>query len=171
MVLAAFVNNPWVRVPLVIVAALALQTGVVSDVRVFGLTPDIMLLLAIASGLALGPERGAIMGAVIGFCFDLVLQTPLGLSALVYGIAAFAVGLVSTGAMRATRWIATTATMVASAASILFYAVLASLFGLDRALSLRLVPMILLISIVNGLLALPALAVMRWAYVTDDRRT
>ena len=32
------------------------------------------------------------MGAVIGFGFDLMLQTPFGLSALVYGLAGYAVG-------------------------------------------------------------------------------
>ena len=50
--------------------------------------------------MVVGPERGAIMGAIIGFSFDLVLQTPLGLSALVYGLAALAVGTVSTGTIK-----------------------------------------------------------------------
>ncbi len=168
--LAGVVDSPWVRVPLVIVIALSLQTGVVSGMRVFDLAPDIMLLLAIASGLAVGPERGAIMGATIGFCFDLVLQTPLGLSALIYGFAALVVGLLSTGTIKSTRWIPVAATMLASAAAVLAYAVLGSVFGLERAVSVRLVPMILVVSVVNGLLALPALAVMRWALQADDRR-
>jgi len=169
-VLTGLVQTPWVRVPLVIVLALALQTGVVADLRVFGMAPDIMLLLAIASGLAVGPERGAIMGAIIGFSFDLVLQTPLGLSALVYGLAALAVGTVSTGTIKSTRWIPVVATMAASAAAVTLYALLAAVFGLERAFGLRLVPMIFVVAGVNGLLALPALAVMRWALVADDRR-
>ena len=129
-----------------------------------------MLLLAIASGLAVGPERGAIMGAIIGFSFDLVLQTPLGLSALVYGLAALAVGLLSTGTIKSTRWIPVVATMAASAAAVTLYAILAAVFGVERAFGLRLVPMIVVVAGVNGLLALPALAVMRWALVADDRR-
>lgn len=171
MVLTGLVNTPWIRVPLVLVLALALQTGVMADLRILGMAPDIMLLLAIASGLAAGPERGAIMGAVIGFSFDLVLQTPLGLSALVYGFAALGVGMLSTGTIKSTRWIPVAATMAASAAAVAAYAILAAVFGLERAFGLRLVPMIVVVAGVNGLLALPALAVMRWALMTDDRRT
>jgi rod shape-determining protein MreD len=169
--LAALVDSPWIRVPLVLVVALGLQTAVVTDLRLFDIAPDIMLLLAIAGGLAAGPERGAIIGAIIGFAYDLFLQTPLGLSALVYGFAAFAVGLLSTGTIRSTRWIPVFATAAASAGALVVYAVLGSVFGLERAVSLRLVPMVLVVSLVNALLALPALAVMRWALVTDDRRS
>jgi rod shape-determining protein MreD len=170
LVLAGAFASPWVRVPIVIVLALALQTGVLADVRVFGIAPDIMLLLAIASGLAVGPERGAIMGAIIGFSFDLVLQTPLGLSALVYGFAAMVVGLLSTGTIKSTRWIPVVATMATSAAAVLVYALIGGVLGIERAIALRLVPMVFVVSVVNGLLALPALAVMRWALQADERR-
>ena len=163
-------ENPWVRVPLVILLALGLQTAVFSVVRPFGVAPDIMLLLAIASGLVLGPERGAIMGAVIGLSFDLVLETPFGLSALVYGFAAFAVGLLSTGTVQSTRWIPVAATVVASAAAEAVYGVAASVFGVARAASARLLVVVPVVALVNGLLALPALGVMRWALMVDERR-
>ena len=51
-----------------------------------------------------------------------MLQTPLGLSALVYGLAALAVGTVSTGSIKSTRWIPVVATMAASAAAVTLYA-------------------------------------------------
>ena len=84
-----------------------------------------------------------------------MLQTPLGLSALVYGLAALAVGTVSTGTIKSTRWIPVVATMAASAAAVTLYALLAAVFGLERAFGLRLVPMIFVVAGVNGLLALP----------------
>jgi rod shape-determining protein MreD len=170
VVIAGFVASPWVRAPLVIIAVLAVQTGIVAGIRPFDVTPDLMLLLAVASGLALGPERGAILGASIGFVFDLVLSTPFGLSALVYGLAAFAVGLVSTGTLEASRWVPMLLTAAASAGAVVLYAVLGSMFGLERAVTLRLVPTVLVVSVVNGALAVPAMAVMRWALHADDRR-
>jgi rod shape-determining protein MreD len=169
-VLAGIIHSPWVRVPLVVFLVLAIQTGIVADIRPLDATPDLMLLLAIVSGLAVGPERGAIVGAAIGLAFDLVLTTPLGLSALVYGAAAFAVGLLSTGTIKATRWIPVIAVAATSAAAVVVYAILASLFGVAGAFTVHLFADVLVVTSVNALLALPALAVMRWALQADDRR-
>jgi rod shape-determining protein MreD len=169
VVLGALLDSPWLRLPLVVIAALAIQTGVLTDMRLFDVVPDIMLVLAIAAGLAAGPERGAILGAVIGFCFDLVLQTPLGLSALIYGLTALGVGLLATGMVQVTRGITVVVTVVASAAAVVAYAMLGSVFGLERAVTLRLVPIVFVVALVNGVLAVPALAVMRWALLTDER--
>jgi rod shape-determining protein MreD len=169
-VLTGLVSSPWVRAPLVLVLALAIQTGIVASIRPFDVTPDLMLLLAIASGLALGPERGAIVGAAVGFGFDLVLSTPFGLSALVYGLAAFAVGLVSPSSLRVSKWVPVFLTAMASAAAIVVYALLGSMFGLERAFTLRLVPTVFVVSVVNAALALPAVAVVRWAMHADERR-
>ena len=171
MVLTGFLDSPWIRAPLVIVLALAIQTGVVASFRPFDVTPDLMLLLAVAGGLVLGPERGAITGAAIGFIFDLVLSTPFGLSALVYGLAAFAVGLVSVGTLQASKWVPVLLVTAASAAAVVLYAVLASVFGLERAVTLHLVPTVFVVAAVNGLLAVPAMAVMRWTLHADERRT
>ena len=55
-----------------------------------GSPPDLMLALAVAAGLAGGPERGAWVGFAAGLLADCFLQTPLGLSALVYGSSATA---------------------------------------------------------------------------------
>ena len=51
-----------------------------------------MLLLAISAGIAAGPEWGALTGFIAGIAFDLVLQTPFGLSALSYCIVGYLVG-------------------------------------------------------------------------------
>ncbi len=108
---------------------------------------------------------------IIGLSFDLVLETPFGLSALVYGFAAFAVGLLSTGTVQSTRWIPVAATVVVSAAAEAVYGVAASVFGVAARRELHgcscVVPVV---ARVNGLLALPALGVMRWALMADERR-
>ena len=54
---------------------------------------QIVLALAAAAGAGAGPERGAIAGFMLGLMYDLATGSPLGLTALVYGLAGFVAGL------------------------------------------------------------------------------
>lgn len=168
--LEALVQSPWLRVPLVVGVALALQTSLAAQIRPFGVAPDLMLLVAVTAGLAAGSQPGAVTGFAVGLTFDLVLQTPFGLSALVYGAAAYAAGFVDLGLLRSTRWIPVVVVTGISAAAVVVYALLAALFGLDRVVNLRLVPITAVVAVVNGLLTPVALPAMRWAMTAGDRQ-
>ncbi|MEA2703532.1 MAG: rod shape-determining protein MreD [Actinomycetota bacterium] len=74
--------TPSLRLPPVLLFALILHTAVFPQLRIFDVAPDVLLLFAIAGGLAGGPDRGAVLGFVAGILADLFLQTPFGLSAL-----------------------------------------------------------------------------------------
>ena len=74
---------------LLLLAALVIHTSVLSGIRLQGVRPDLMLLIAVCAGLVAGPERGAIVGFAAGLASDLFLQTPLGLSALTFTVVAF----------------------------------------------------------------------------------
>src|SRR5438270_13049479 len=81
------------RTVLVIALALIIQPVLLAGVRVDHVCPDVLLLLAVLAGVTGGSEAGAIVGFVAGLAADLLLlQTPLGLSALVFAILGFAVG-------------------------------------------------------------------------------
>src|SRR5437764_3798259 len=82
----------WVRVPLVIVVALAVQTTFFADMQPFDALADIMLLLSLAAGAVAGPRDGALCGFVTGLAYDFVLRTPFGLSALTYALAGYGAG-------------------------------------------------------------------------------
>ncbi|MCB0972695.1 MAG: rod shape-determining protein MreD, partial [Acidimicrobiales bacterium] len=71
------------RGSLLIVGALTLQVCLFSRFSFDGARPDVMVLVAVMAGLVAGPDRGAILGFAAGLAFDVVLTTPLGLSALV----------------------------------------------------------------------------------------
>jgi rod shape-determining protein MreD len=81
-----------VRTALVLLGALVLQVSLLGRLPVFGVTAELMLLVAIAAGLTGGPERGAIVGFAAGLLYDVTLHTPLGLSALVFALMGYAVG-------------------------------------------------------------------------------
>ena len=82
-----------------------LQVGLFAQLPVDGARADVMILLGIAAGFVGGPERGAIVGFAAGLAIDLVLPTPLGLSALVYCIVGYLVGRISGTCRRSSWWL------------------------------------------------------------------
>ena len=79
-------NQARAKVPLILLLFLVIELTVLDRLRVFGAGPDVMLLLAVVAGIVGGPRVGALFGFASGFVLDLFLETPMGLSALVYGI-------------------------------------------------------------------------------------
>jgi len=157
-----------VRVGLVLLSAAVLQRGVLSQVRLAGVSVDVFLLLAVGAGIAAGPERGAVIGFISGLTLDLLVATPLGLSALVYCLAAYLTGRFHGTTVRSSRWLTAGLVAVASAAAVGGYALLAELLGQEGAVGPRLPVLLVVLPVVNALLTPPVLRVLRWA-VRDER--
>ena len=93
------------RLALVVVLVVSVQVTLMPHLRILGVVPDLGLVLAVAVAYRDGAEAGAITGFAAGLGYDLFLATPLGLSALVYVLTAYAVGVLQTGMLRSPRWI------------------------------------------------------------------
>ena len=106
---------------------------------------------------------GALCGFGTGVAYDLLLHTPFGLSALVYAAVGFACGFLQANVAVAPWWFTMGVVAAASAVGIAFYAFVGTVFGLQGAVNLHLVVVILVVSVLNGLLAVPMLGVERWA--------
>lgn len=151
------------RWALVVSTAYLVQLGVVIDLSFFGVHPDLMLLVAITAGLAAGPARGAEVGFATGLLADLVLQGPLGTTALTHALVGFGVGVLGESVMRTSRAISVVIATGASAAGVLLYAAIAHLLG-ERTLSdPHLWAIVGIVAVCNAALCLPALAASRWA--------
>jgi rod shape-determining protein MreD len=150
------------RVAVVILAGLVLQVCLFSAFSYEGARPDIMILLAIAAGFTAGPERGAMVGFAAGLAFDVVLTTPFGLSALVYTLVGYAVGRLSGGVMRSAWWIGPAVAAAASAAGMLLYAVVATVFGEAAFDGPPLSAILVVVTAVNTVLAPLAIRALRW---------
>ena len=164
----SWLASPFLRVPLVALVVVALQSSVLTELHPFGVTADAMLLLAVCAGLLGGPEKGAVVGFAVGLLFDLVLDTPFGLSALTYCVVGYATGYVQTGVERAAWWLAMPAVLAASAAGIVLETALGTLFGLEGLVRLRMLLVVVVVGVINGLLAPVALRVMRWALLAGE---
>jgi rod shape-determining protein MreD len=89
-----------VRLALVIVICVVLQTTLFTHLRIDGVVPEVGLVAVLAVAFYDGAESGAWFGFAMGLSIDLFLSTPLGLSALSYAITGYAVGVVQSGMVR-----------------------------------------------------------------------
>jgi rod shape-determining protein MreD len=151
------------RVVLVVVLFVVVQETLVLDLRIGGVHPDIMILLPIVAGIVGGPARGATMGFGAGLAADLFLPTPFGLSALVGSLIGFGVGVATLALDRSALWLAPLAALGASALAVGTYAVLGSVLGQPQMLHVDLFRIIVVVSVTNAVLAIPALRLVTWA--------
>jgi rod shape-determining protein MreD len=151
------------RVGLVVAVFVTLQQTLVLDLRIGGVHPDIMVLLPIVAGIVGGPARGASMGFGAGLVADLFLPTPFGLSALVGCLIGFGVGAATLPLDRTAPWLPPFAALAGSALYEVIYAVLGSVLGQPQMLHVGVARIVLVVSVVNAVLALPALRAVAWS--------
>jgi rod shape-determining protein MreD len=155
------------RMSLLLVVALTFQFGVASRLEIFGVRGDVMLLVAVAAGLAAGPDRGATIGFVAGISYDLLLQSPFGLSALTYALVAYIAGSLQDSVLRAAWWIPVGTAAAASALGVILYGVFGTMVGEDL-LALSLVRVAVVVATLNAVAAPVVLRAVRWATGTSE---
>jgi len=151
-----------VRISLILVVALTVQLGVAPSLGVFGVQGDLLLLVAIAAGVATGPDRGAVLAFATGIAYDLMLQTPFGLSALTYAMVAYLVGNLQDSVLRAAWWIPVVTATAASMLGVILYGVLGTVLGEDL-IALSLLRVAVIVGILNTIAAPVVVKAMRWA--------
>ena len=160
------VGSQPLRVPLVLVTVLLLHTTVLSQLRVAGVAPDVMLLLAVGGGLSGGPTRGGAFGFASGLAVDFFLETPLGLSALVFSLVGYSVGVAQTAMLRSAWWIPVLTALVASAAGQVLYAVTGTVVGSRPLVTSRLAVIVAVVAVGNAVLAVAVVRLVSWAFVS-----
>lgn len=121
------------RWTLLIVTSYFLQLFL-ATLRPGGVAIQLLPVLAVCAGVIGGAPRGAIVGFWAGLLFDLALPGPLGLSALVYCLVAFAVGSMQEAILQMARWISIVLVSVGAALAMIVFAVGGEVFG-DHTLS------------------------------------
>ena len=156
------------RIALVTFLTVLIQVTVISPVEIAGGRGNIVLLLAIVAGLESDPERGAVVGFAAGLLFDLLLDTPVGLSALTLALVGYGVGSAKDYMLRSSAVFSVGLVALASAAGTLLYAVLALVFGVTVDPG-GLPAIVAVIAVVNAVLSKPVRWAMRWAFGPETR--
>ncbi len=148
------------------VAALAavvvfLQTGVVSEVPVFGVAIDLSPLVVAFVGLLCGSLAGACAGFAIGLLVDLTLVQTLGLTSLIFTVIGYAAGRLRE--LRDPQGVITPLLVgaAAAAASLVGYSMMEFMLGVDAPVSFELLRQILVGVALDTLVALPVWALTR----------
>jgi rod shape-determining protein MreD len=150
------------RLSLVVFGFVVVQETLMLDLRIGGVHPDIMVLLPIVAGIIGGPARGATIGFGTGLISDLFLPTPFGLSALIGCLVGFAVGMATVALDRTAWWLAPLAALGGSALYEVTYGALGSVLGQPQMLHVALARIVVVVSVTNAVLALPAMRLMSW---------
>lgn len=162
--------DPRFRVPLVILTALLVQVTVLTRLRLFGVVPDLMLLVAVAAGITGGPARGAIIGFASGMAIDIFLETPLGLSALVFSLVGYAVGALETAILRSAWWIPVLTAFGACMAGEALFALAAQVVGRPDLVTARLGVIVITVGLTSAILAPPVVRVVGWSLLRNTPR-
>src|SRR5919106_1626281 len=151
------------RAILVVVVALMAQIGFTADLRIVGAVGDLLLLVTVAAALSGGPDRGATYGFAAGVAFDLVLDSPFGLSALTYTVIGYGLGVVATAVLRPTGWWPVAFAAGAAPAAVALYTGVGHLIGAPYPWA-DLPRIAVAVGLWNAALVMPMLAVLRWVH-------
>ncbi|REJ34360.1 MAG: rod shape-determining protein MreD [Bacillota bacterium] len=114
---------------LVVLVLIALQMGAFGRLRLLGVYPEVLVVVACCVGLHRGPVAGAVFGFILGFLMDVPGGHLVGLSGLGYAAAGLFAGLLGLRAFPE-RWSVTaSAVALGTVASQAVYAAGASAFG------------------------------------------
>lgn len=162
-------NRPIIRLVLVSFLALPIQTTLFSEVKFSGVALQLMLCLAVSTGVVGGSEYGARAGFIFGLMFDLVLSSPLGLLAFVYGLAGWVGGAVYSRTVSNPWWLNVLAVGIVSGLATVAQPVLANWVGVDGWISVQLIKIVAVVAAGNMILSVAALPLMRWALAIKRR--
>jgi rod shape-determining protein MreD len=156
------------RLGVVVLLLVVLQVTVFTHLRLFGVVPDLGLILAVAIAYRHGPEAGALTGFAAGLAYDLFLETPLALSALTYALTAYAVGMLQAGMLREPRGITPVIGGLSGLAGGFVFAGLGILAGVEGIQGNRTVYVVALAATYDAVVA-PAVFWLVNRLVDDDR--
>ena len=155
----------WVpaRAALVVLVAILLQISLVNELRIADAIGDLVLVVVVAAGVTGGADRGAAYGFTAGLAFDLLVDSPFGLTALTYALVGYGVGVVATALQRTSGWWPVAMAAAAGVAQAVLYTSLGILVGVDYPFGD--VPAIsLALALVGAVLVVPMEHVLWWVH-------
>ena len=155
-----------IRIGLLLLFTVLVQTTLASDMRVTQVTPDLMVLVVVCAGLTGGTEAGAWVGFWAGLLYDLFLSTtPVGLFALTYCLIGAGIGALRASVLQERRSLLPLAALVGTAASVLLFVGAGDVLGQTQLVGggrSWLIRVMIVESLWNAVLALPAGYIYAW---------
>ncbi|HIL47990.1 MAG TPA: rod shape-determining protein MreD [Acidimicrobiia bacterium] len=151
------------RIVAVLLTAMMAQVTVFEEIRIDGVSVELLLLVSILAGFHGGPERGAVVAFCAGLLHDSITATPMGLHALVYAPLAVATSHLEVRLARSTRPFLAVGLVVAMAVGVCATMLAGGLFGLHDVDVARLARTALVASLMSVAVAVPTSRAVCWA--------
>ena len=151
------------RLGVLILLALVVQVTVFADVRISGVAPELLVLLAVMLGYWAGPQRGPTAAFVIGLLWDVYLPTPLGLSAIVFAMVAFAIGTGGAELFRDSKLQLAAIAGIGTFGAVAGYALLGEVMGQRGLVDMEMLRVAMIAGLINSLLAPLTKPLVTWA--------
>lgn len=151
------------KVGVVLFVSIVMQLSVFVDVRVFGVAPELLALVAVLAGFLAGPERGASIAFVAGLLWDVWLPTPLGLAAITFATVAFAMGSIEAGLFNDTTGQVPALAFLGTFAAVIGYALLGEVVGQRGLVDIELLRVALIAAALNAAIAPVMVRPVAWA--------
>jgi len=163
-----------VRLGVLGLVTVLLQTAMLSQLSIFGGVPDIAPLVVASVGLLTGVMGGAVSGFWIGLLIDVLTMTTQGVTSFTYVVIGYFAGRVrETNRDPGASLLPLAVGAAATLAALTMFSVLQFLLGVEAPVSLELLRQIISTVLINSLLALPVHAAVRktlGSAAADERR-
>ena len=157
------------RLALVVVTLVLLQTTLVADLRISGATPSLLLVATLGVAYEEGPDGGAAFGFLAGLAIDCFLNTPLGASALTFALTGWSLGVLQGGLVREMRFFSSLLAFLFGLLGGSIFVVVVTVAGNDNLLTGYGLKVTVLGAVLDALVAPPLFAAVRWARGRDDQ--
>jgi rod shape-determining protein MreD len=150
------------RLAILAFVALVVQVALLSQLSLFGASPDLAPLVVMSVGLLAGPVAGALTGFSVGLLVDAALLQTLGVSSLVLLMIGHLAGrLRETVRDPQATLLPLAAGAIATLVALVVFSLLQFLLGVEAPVSLELFRQIVSTVLINTLIALPVHALVR----------
>lgn len=152
-----------IRLVLLVITLVVLQTTVFTHLRIFGAIPDLCLVATVAIAYEEGPQTGALFGFASGLAVDLFLASPAGLSALANACTGYGVGVFQGGLVRESRMLPVVLGGIGGLVGGTIFVVVGGIAGQSGYLTLTSLRIVIVASIYDAVVAPLVFPFARWA--------
>lgn len=157
----------WIRAGVILFTALILQLELFADLRITGVSAQLLLALSAAAGLTGGAYRGTLFGFAAGLSLDLFLSTPFGLSAAAYALAGGLVGLAEDAVLDGSMFTRVGFPALGTVVGLVAFVSGGVAMGYTHLYSSAIGRIILIVMLFNALLGLILVPLTRWMWDLD----
>ncbi|MGH2773505.1 MAG: rod shape-determining protein MreD [Actinomycetota bacterium] len=138
---------------LIVLLAVLLQNTVFAGLKMFGVSPDIVVVVVVCFAMLEGPTTGAMVGFWGGLLRDLFLSAPKGLTGLSYLLVGYVVGIVRPYVESTSVLVPVAGVFFGSLGAAGLYEILEALLGRQGVSLGKSIKVVVLLSVYNSLLA------------------